>query len=53
MSFDNMRTAAALGLLQEISEQGRALCFAHHEHVAELTKEVCGDQPSIHRLSEL
>ena len=52
-TFDNMRTAAALSLLREVSEQGQALYFTHHEHVVELAKEVCGDQLSIHRLPQL
>ena len=52
-TFDNTRTASALGLLREISEQGQALYFTHHEHVVELAKDVCGDQLSIHRLPEL
>ena len=52
-TFDNTRTAAALGLLREISEQGQALYFTHHEHVVELAKEVCGAQLTIHRLPQL
>ncbi len=49
-TFDNTRTAAALGLLKEISMQGQALYFTHHEHVVELAKDVCGESVIIHQL---
>ncbi|MDQ2092304.1 AAA family ATPase [Marimonas arenosa] len=49
-TFDNTRTAAALGLLREISMQGQALYFTHHEHVVELAKDVCGDSAMIHEI---
>ncbi|WP_413721127.1 AAA family ATPase [Silicimonas sp. MF1-12-2] len=49
-TFDNTRTAAALGLLREISEQGQALYFTHHEHVVELARETCGGYATIHAL---
>ena len=49
-TFDNTRTAAALGLLSEISMQGQALYFTHHEHVVELAKEVCGENVMIHEI---
>jgi uncharacterized protein YhaN len=49
-TFDNTRTAAALGLLREISMQGQALYFTHHEHVVELAKDVCGDSVMIHEI---
>lgn len=49
-TFDNTRTAAALGLLREISMQGQALYFTHHEHVVELAKNVCGDSVMIHEI---
>ncbi|MDG1369903.1 MAG: AAA family ATPase [Paracoccaceae bacterium] len=49
-TFDNTRTAAALGLLREISMQGQAMYFTHHEHVVELAKDVCGDSVMIHEI---
>lgn len=49
-TFDNIRTAAALGLLKEISMQGQALYFTHHEHVVELAKDVCEDRVTIHEI---
>ncbi|PWL32737.1 MAG: hypothetical protein DCO97_21035 [Marivita sp. XM-24bin2] len=49
-TFDNTRTKAALGLLKEISMQGQALYFTHHEHVVDLAKNVCGDTATIHTL---
>ncbi|NKX29271.1 hypothetical protein HGE68_05190 [Rhodobacteraceae bacterium R_SAG6] len=49
-TFDNTRTAAALGLLREISMQGQALYFTHHEHVVELAKDVCEDRVTIHEI---
>ncbi len=49
-TFDNTRTAAALGLLREISEQGQALYFTHHEHVVDLARDVCGDAMKVHEL---
>lgn len=49
-TFDNIRTAAALGLLKEISMQGQVLYFTHHEHVVELAKDVCEDRVTIHEI---
>jgi len=39
-----------LGLLREISEQGQALYFTHHEHVVDLAKATCGEAVTIHSL---
>ncbi|MDU8946746.1 ATP-binding protein [Ovoidimarina sediminis] len=52
-TFDNSRTAAALGLLREISEHGQALYFTHHEHVVDLAREVCGASMTVHELQML
>jgi uncharacterized protein YhaN len=49
-TFDNKRTAAALCLLSEISEQGQAIYFTHHEHVVDLAEEVCGGSMTVHEL---
>ena len=49
-TFDNTRTIAALGLLKEISIQGQALYFTHHEHLVDLAKDVCGDNVMIHQI---
>ena len=49
-TFDNTRTAAALGLLREVSDQGQALYFAHHEHVVQLAREICGEAVMVHEL---
>jgi uncharacterized protein YhaN len=38
--FDEARTAAALGILAELSEQSQVLVFTHHRHVAEAAKGV-------------
>jgi len=50
-TFDNTRTSAALGLMQEIALSGQALYFTHHEHVVELAREICGDEVTIHNLA--
>ena len=49
-TFDNTRTAAALKLLKEVSLQGQALYFTHHEHVLDLAKDICGDSVMIHKI---
>ena len=50
-TFDNKRTAAALGLLREVAGQGQALYFTHHEHVVDLAREVCGGDVMVHDLT--
>jgi uncharacterized protein YhaN len=50
-TFDNKRTAAALGLLNEIASQGQALYFTHHEHVVEMARKVCGEGLTIHEIT--
>jgi uncharacterized protein YhaN len=50
-TFDNKRTAAALGLLREVASQGQALYFTHHEHVVDLAREVCGSDVTVHDLT--
>lgn len=50
-TFDNSRTRAAISLLREISKEGQALYFTHHEHVVELAREVCGDDVVLHELA--
>jgi uncharacterized protein YhaN len=49
-TFDNTRTAAALLLLRDISEQGQAIYFTHHEHVVDLAEDVCGGSMTVHNL---
>ncbi|NOX41097.1 MAG: AAA family ATPase [Alphaproteobacteria bacterium] len=50
-TFDNTRTSAALDLLGQISQNGQALYFTHHEHVVDLAREKLGDDCQIHNLS--
>ncbi len=39
-SFDDARTACALGLLAEFGHSRQAIVFTHHRHVAEIAKEL-------------
>jgi len=49
-SFDDERTRAACRLMQHIGRQGQAIYFTHHNHVAEIAKEICGDNVQIHAI---
>jgi len=49
-SFDDERTRAACRLMQHIGAQGQAIYFTHHRHVAEIAKEICGDNVQIHTI---
>ncbi len=49
-TFDNVRTSAALELLQQMAMKGQALYFTHHEHVVELAREKCGGGVVVHDL---
>ncbi len=49
-SFDNDRTAEALGLLSQMSETGQVIYLTHHPHVCEIAREVCSSV-RIHELA--
>jgi uncharacterized protein YhaN len=49
-TFDDTRTAAALGLLAELGKTGQALYFTHHKHVVDLARQGLGDNCQIHEL---
>jgi uncharacterized protein YhaN len=49
--FDEPRTAAALGILSELSQRSQVLVFTHHRHVAEVAKEaIDGGLLTLHEL---
>jgi len=41
-SFDDARTARALGLLAEFGHTRQAILFTHHRHVAEISRNLPG-----------
>lgn len=49
-TFDEDRTTAACGLMQQIGQVGQAIYLTHHRHVVDLAQRVCGDKVKIHQL---
>ncbi len=43
-SFDEERTAQAIGMLAEFGEQRQTIIFSHHRHVAEIAAEKLGER---------
>ena len=43
-SFDEERTAQAIGMLAEFGEKRQAIIFSHHRHVAEIATEKLGER---------
>ncbi|NRQ30622.1 AAA family ATPase [Nonomuraea sp. NN258] len=51
MTFDDQRTRAALGVLNEMSERFQTIVFTHHDHLAELAQtELPSGRVHVHRL---
>lgn len=50
-TFDEERTKAACRLMQRIGQKGQAIYLTHHRHVAEIAREVCGENVTIHSIN--
>jgi uncharacterized protein YhaN len=51
MTFDDQRTSAALGVLNEMANRFQTIVFTHHDHLAELAlTELPSDRVHVHRL---
>ena len=50
-TFDESRTNAACGLLQQIGLTGQAIYLTHHKHVVEIARKLCGDDVKVHELA--
>jgi len=51
-SFDEARTAAAIGLLAGMGRKGQVVYLTHHRRVVEIAREVCGERVQVHELPE-
>ena len=49
-TFDDDRSAEALGLFAEIARIGQVIYFTHHAHLCEIARKICPGV-KIHRLS--
>ena len=49
-TFDDSRSAAALRLLSELGHRGQVIYLTHHQHLAEIAKEVC-PEARVHELA--
>ena len=49
-TFDEERTRSACRLMSRIGRTGQAIYLTHHKHVAELAREVCGQDVRIYEL---
>jgi len=49
-SFDEERTRAACRLMQHIGQKGQAIYLTHHRHVADIAREICGDNVTLHTI---
>ena len=47
VNFDDMRTAAGLKVLGELSRKMQVVFLTHHDHLVPLAKEVLGDQLNV------
>ncbi len=48
--FDDVRAAAALEVLGELSRELQVILFTHHEHVAKLATSTLGGRAAVHRI---
>ncbi|MEO3875918.1 AAA family ATPase [Nonomuraea sp. B12E4] len=51
MTFDDQRTVAALGVLNDMADRFQTIVFTHHDHLVELAQtELPPDRVHVHRL---
>lgn len=50
INFDDVRAAAGLKLLVELSRKTQVLFFTHHQHLVDIARETCGTDARVVRL---